>query len=122
MNNNAMKIIDENEIAWQLDNGLWYEKKPIWGGICPRCGREGGMCYHVWRVEYFVCEDCMISWEIGSNLFSGWRYMDDEDFIYNLEFLSETEDMCEVYGSLPINSETVKMLDTMRGGEGNEDN
>ncbi|MHC4647183.1 MAG: hypothetical protein ACYTBJ_16955 [Planctomycetota bacterium] len=55
-------------------------------GLCPEC-RIDGECLHVGRDEWFVCHEHKVKWFVGSNLFSGWRTMTDEEFAQNEELL-----------------------------------
>ena len=55
-------------------------------GVCPTCGQTDG-CLHVGREEWFVCHEHKAKWYVGSNLFSAWRSMTDEEFERNAELL-----------------------------------
>ena len=54
--------------------------------VCPECGETDGFL-HVGREEWFVCHKHKTKWCVGSNLFSGWREMTDEEFQKNAELL-----------------------------------
>jgi hypothetical protein len=44
-------------------------------GWCPECGRNDGYL-NVGRTHWFVCHAHRVRWNIGSNLFSSWRFED----------------------------------------------
>lgn len=50
---------------------LEHEPDEHFGG-CPECGGNDGFI-NVNRVHYFVCHLHNTQWEVGQNLFSGWR-------------------------------------------------
>ena len=56
-------------------------------GRCPECWGVADSCYHIGRDEWFACDRCRTRWYFGSNNFSGWRYMTEEDFEANREKL-----------------------------------
>ena len=61
-------------------------------GACPECLKTDG-CYHVGRAEWFVCHEHKVKWFAGSNLFSAWRDMTDEQFEANAEMLTGYRDI-----------------------------
>ena len=75
--------IDENSNK-RSDDGLYYYDDYDWN--CPNCG-GGGSLYFNDRDNYMVCNECRIYWLCGSNLFSGWRYMANSDFLETKEIL-----------------------------------
>ena len=112
-----MKVINEKDVGWQLQNGLWYDNGCVAAfGICPKCGNTGEV-YHIGRREYGVCEKCMVKWNIGENLFSAWRYMTEEEFEKNRELLGKMVDADAVYAANPLSKEDQKILTEMRKRE-----
>jgi hypothetical protein len=51
-------------------------------GNCPHCHKTDG-CYSVERDDWYVCHTHRTKWLIGSNLFSSWRDMREQDFLAN---------------------------------------
>lgn len=41
-------------------------------GACKKCHSEG-IHFNIERLNMVACENCKTQWEIGSNLFSGWK-------------------------------------------------
>ncbi len=46
-------------------------------GVCPICQRQNGML-NDGPDHWFVCNTHMTKWCVGSNLFSGWQHLTDE--------------------------------------------
>lgn len=83
-------------------------------GVCPRCFHTDG-CLHVGRDEWFVCHNCKVKWLIGSNLFSAWREMTDEEFEKNAELLNsyaEIEAISCIEGPMPKSSTGIRQVVT----------
>ena len=49
-----------------------------WGG-CPKCHRNDGYLNTNRRDHFFICHRHKVKWCIGSNLFSAWRDMSDQE-------------------------------------------
>ena len=47
-------------------------------GVCPICGRNNGFI-SIGRDHWVVCHTHRTKWCVGSNLFSGWRELSEED-------------------------------------------
>ena len=60
-------------------------------GCCPLC-HSGGELVHVNREQFIVCRDHRLAWHIGSNLYSGWRELTEEQQAENRRFL----ECCEI--------------------------
>ena len=65
-------------------------------GVCPKCLETDG-CLHVGRDEWFVCREHKAKWYVGSNLFSVWREMTDEEFKNNEELLESYKDIKPIH-------------------------
>jgi len=97
------KILQESDGAYQLEDGLWYEDPNIYvEGICPRCGKSGGLTYYIGRDHWCACKACKVRWFTGSNIFSGWRYMTDDDYEEHYELLKDFEDAECIYMASPL--------------------
>ena len=59
-------------------------------GCCPQCHQEGRIV-HIWRDQWCLCEDHMLAWRIGSNLFSGWRSLTQEQHEANRALIKRCE-------------------------------
>jgi hypothetical protein len=46
-------------------------------GVCPICQRQNGML-NDGPDHWFVCNTHKTKWRVGSNLFSGWQHLTDE--------------------------------------------
>ena len=57
-----------------------------YSGGCPKCGRTNG-CLNVGRDHWFVCDEHMLRWYVGSNLFSCWHEQTEEGRQQNIETL-----------------------------------
>lgn len=55
---------------------------------CPVCLR-GCYCCNVGRDHYGYCEDCGVSWHVGSNLVSSWKNETEKAWQKNKEILSK---------------------------------
>ena len=51
-------------------------------GNCPQCHKTHG-CYSVESDHWYVCHTHRTKWCIGSNLFSCWKDMSEQDFLVN---------------------------------------
>ena len=51
-------------------------------GGCPTCGLNDG-CFSIGRDHWFVCHQHKTKWWIGSNLFSSWRELTEEEHTRN---------------------------------------
>jgi len=49
----------------------------MWG-LCPYCGKTDG-CHSVGRDHWYVCHEHKTKWCIGSNLFSSWRDLTEDE-------------------------------------------
>lgn len=103
-------------------------------GCCPRCHQEGRMI-HVGRVEWCICEEHKIAWWIGSNLFSGWRDLTEEEHEANRALIERCEiieppvctceqepELCCTYPSACFNCDQVRTTHPDLCGRFLEDN
>jgi len=57
--------------------GVNKEGHDDWG-LCPYCGKTDG-CHSVGPDHWYVCHEHKTKWWIGSNLFSTWRHLTEEE-------------------------------------------
>ena len=57
-------------------------------GGCPVCGKNDGYL-NSGRDHWFICDKHLMKWHIGSNLFSSWRDMTDEEATEQADQLAE---------------------------------
>jgi hypothetical protein len=69
-----------------MSNVLQFPKIDYWGG-CPVCRRNDG-CVSVGPDHWYVCHRHKTKWLIGSNLFSIWRHLTEEEHMRNFYRLS----------------------------------
>lgn len=67
-----------------------YFRVPDHLGGCPICGCNGGY-RNIQKSHFCFCEKHKKVWSVGWNLFSSWRYEDEDTWKRNDEFLSEFE-------------------------------
>ncbi len=50
-------------------------------GYCPECGplRYRDRCLNIGRAHWYYCEEHLVRWCVGANLFSGWRDETEEE-------------------------------------------
>jgi hypothetical protein len=65
-----------------------YDRREYYWGGCPECKTPGGLYYNDGPDHWFVCEVDGVRWYEGSNLFSSWREMSDEDHAYHQAILA----------------------------------
>ena len=110
-----MIILEETDVAWKLDNGLWY-RKPVteahWG-VCPLCGGTQDRVLHIRRDHYMVCSNCDVAWYVGSNLLSSWRELSQEDFERNEKKLYTMSNADAIYEHHKLSQEDQEELDKM---------
>jgi hypothetical protein len=56
-------------------------------GECPTCHRNDG-CRSIGPDHWYYCDTHRAKWCIGSNLFSCWKHMTEEDWRHNAEHLA----------------------------------
>ena len=102
-----MEIVKETEVAWKLNNGLWYPK-PVtdahWG-VCPLCGRTQQSVLHIRKDHYMVCNNCDVAWYVGSNLLSSWRELSEADFENNTKKLYTMKNADAIYEAHKLSPE-----------------
>jgi len=73
-----------------------------WGG-CPKCRKNDG-CFSVGPEHWYVCHKHKTKWHVGSNLFSSWKELSNEQHALNdmrlmsykeVEPLSNPEDLAK---------------------------
>lgn len=57
-------------------------------GNCPSCARSNG-CRSVGPVHWYVCHTHRTKWNVGANLFSGWKYLPEAEHLANARLLSD---------------------------------
>jgi hypothetical protein len=57
-------------------------------GLCPYCGKTDG-CHSVGRDHWYVCHEHKTKWLIGSNLFSTWRDLTEDERRRNRRIFDE---------------------------------
>jgi hypothetical protein len=68
------------------------ERQNNYFGDCPKCGRTDG--YLNYRSNHaFVCHGCKTFWVIGANLFSSWKYENEEIWEENLRMIEDYEEV-----------------------------
>jgi hypothetical protein len=98
------------------DHGYQYAVEHF--GACPQCLKTDG-CYHVGRDEWFVCHERKVKWHVGSNLFSCWRDMTEEQFEANFKMLAgyrEIEPIHLVEGPYPESETAGRLCSTLVEG------
>lgn len=65
-------------------------------GGCPVCGKTDGYM-NIGREHWFVCDEHMTKWHIGSNLFSCWRDEAEAVWQQNTEKLAGYRDVKPIY-------------------------
>jgi hypothetical protein len=57
-------------------------------GECPACHRNDG-CRSIGPDHWYFCDTHRAKWCVGSNLFSGWKHMTEEEWLENGEYLAD---------------------------------
>jgi hypothetical protein len=70
---------------------IWVDMSKVYNpdkrlGDC-ECGQYDNKYLNIFKTHYGYCTNCMTTWEIGSNLFSSWKYEDKEIWTRNIDFL-----------------------------------
>ncbi len=65
---------------------------PYWGG-CPECGGNSGLNRNVGPVQWYCCDRHKTKWQIGENLFSGWRHEGEDRWREAAEYLADYEEV-----------------------------
>ena len=65
-------------------------------GGCPECGGSDGLLYSG-RDNWFFCDSHLTKWWVGSNLFSGWRFLTHEELTEQHDRLFEYREVEPVY-------------------------
>lgn len=63
------------------------EREIPFDGGCPICWRC--LILNVGRTHWGVCRTHRVKWEIGSNLYSGWHYENEDIWASNAETLAK---------------------------------
>lgn len=66
-------------------------------GVCPVCRRHNG-CRSVGPVHWYCCDVHRLKWNVGTNLFSGWRHLTPEQHLANSYKLSQYTEVKPVRG------------------------
>ena len=77
-------------MAMTLDTSSEY-----FGG-CPECGTNDGFLFHG-RDNWFVCDTHQTKWLIGSNLFSGYLHMTDQELAWQRDRLAGYREVEQIY-------------------------
>ena len=64
-------------------------------GACPECGGNDGYL-NVGRDHWFVCHHHKVKWLVGTNLFSSWRYQEEDEWRENERLLAGYEEVLPV--------------------------
>ena len=96
---------------YQDSDGLYYPgEEDDYAGVCPLCGDQksderSGTFYNIGPDHWAACFICKVRWCIGSNLWSGWRWMDEAEFKENYELLDDFQDADDIYKASPLYEE-----------------
>jgi hypothetical protein len=74
------------------DNIVTLPHMDLCFGNCPECHKTNG-CSSVGRDHWYVCHTHRTKWRIGSNLFSCWRDLSEQQMLTNAYMLAG---YCEV--------------------------
>lgn len=81
-------------------------------GGCPYCGGYDRIL-NIERVHWMMCRTHQVKWDIGSNLFSGWRGETEEQWIRNTYELAGYREVESVFPSEfpdPVNGTSAKII------------
>jgi hypothetical protein len=62
-------------------------------GLCPNCGGGNDGYLNIGKGHWFVCNQCKTKWFFGSNLFSTWRYEDEDTWRQNHAKLADYQEV-----------------------------
>ena len=85
MKNEATEEVKFQELLLKEENEHYF-------GRCDVCGEDNG-CLSVGSTHHFVCHEHKKRWCIGSNLFSCWRVMTEQEFKENADLLETYEEI-----------------------------
>ena len=99
--------------TYQDTDGLYYPGEDDFMGVCPLCGgtkaeKGYGIIYQVGPDHWRACFNCNVRWCFGSNIFTGWKYVDDDDGegdIATIKLLENLQDADDIYEASPLYEE-----------------
>jgi len=105
--------MEQPKETYQDTDGLYYPGEDTWGGVCPLCGgnkaKEGyGIIHQIGPDHWRACFSCQVRWCIGSNLFTGWKYLDDDGGKGDeatIKLLENLQDADDIYEASPLYEE-----------------